>query len=129
GLFGTIREMGGDSSMQTVQSYGYVINKLTITMQMISEIKSLNYDYQTILRFNKQNLNPYYCYKDRVEILSTFSHQIFQELLNDDLVMGRIQLPLSSKGVEDFLVTLSEKIHQIALNSVPLKKAHNGSQH
>ncbi|CAG8826555.1 5401_t:CDS:2, partial [Racocetra persica] len=43
GLFGTIRKMGGDSSTQTVQSYGYVINKLTITMQMTSEIKSLNY--------------------------------------------------------------------------------------
>ncbi|CAG8801569.1 30904_t:CDS:1, partial [Racocetra persica] len=35
--------MGGDSSTQTVQSYGYAINKLTITMQMTSEIRSLNY--------------------------------------------------------------------------------------
>ncbi|CAG8794076.1 11786_t:CDS:1, partial [Dentiscutata erythropus] len=32
GLFGTIREMGSNSSTQTVQSYGYAINKLTITI-------------------------------------------------------------------------------------------------
>ncbi|CAG8824502.1 35585_t:CDS:1, partial [Racocetra persica] len=43
GLFGSIREMAGDSSTHTVQSYGYTMNKLTITMQMISEIQSLNY--------------------------------------------------------------------------------------
>ena len=43
GLFGTIREMGGDSSTQTVQSYGYAMNKLTVTMQMTSELRSLNY--------------------------------------------------------------------------------------
>ncbi|CAG8712027.1 1049_t:CDS:2, partial [Acaulospora morrowiae] len=38
GLFGMIREMGDDSSTQTIQSYGYAMNKLTITMQMTSEI-------------------------------------------------------------------------------------------
>ncbi|CAG8706743.1 773_t:CDS:2, partial [Dentiscutata erythropus] len=43
GLFRTIREIGGDSSIQTVQSYGYAMNKLTITMQMTLEIQSLNY--------------------------------------------------------------------------------------
>jgi len=43
GLFGSIREMAGDSSTHTVQSYGYAMNKLTITMQMTSEIQSLNY--------------------------------------------------------------------------------------
>ncbi|CAG8850773.1 34991_t:CDS:2, partial [Racocetra persica] len=42
-LFGSIREMAGDSSTHTVQFYEYAINKLTITMQMISEIQSLNY--------------------------------------------------------------------------------------
>ena len=43
GLFGTIREMGGDSFTQTIQSYRYAMNKLMITMQMTSEIRSLNY--------------------------------------------------------------------------------------
>ena len=43
GLFGTIREIGGDSSIQTVQFYGYAMNKLTITIQITLEIQSLNY--------------------------------------------------------------------------------------
>ncbi|CAG8634317.1 26928_t:CDS:2, partial [Racocetra persica] len=117
-LFGTIREMGGNSSTQTVQSYGYAINKLTITIQMTSEIKSLNYGLA-------DGLGMLTDLKRRVKILSTFSHQIFQELLNDDLLerMQLIEFLLYEEGVEAFLVTLSEKIRQMALNSVPLKKS------
>jgi hypothetical protein len=43
GLFGTIWELGGDSSTQTLKSYGHVLNKYQITMLVSSEIKSVNY--------------------------------------------------------------------------------------
>ena len=43
GLFGTIRELGGDSSTQTLKSYGHALNKYQITMLVSSEIKSVNY--------------------------------------------------------------------------------------
>jgi len=43
GLFGTIRELGGDSSTQTLKSYGYTLNKYQITTLVSSEIKSVNY--------------------------------------------------------------------------------------
>ena len=88
-------------------------------------------------------------------MLPTFSYQIFQELLNDDLVMGRMQLPLSSNNesirienktinclqlerlqliewllyknsVEDLLLTWSNNIHQMALDSVLQKKTPIG---
>ncbi|CAG8820056.1 1102_t:CDS:2, partial [Racocetra persica] len=71
-----------------------------------------------------------------VETLSDFSHQIFQEILNDDLIMGQIQLPLTSNNehiktenmtindlqfervdVEDLLMTWSKNIHQMAFDS------------
>lgn len=47
GLFGTIRELGGDSSTQTLQGYGYAINKYQITAIMTSEIQSHNYGSTT----------------------------------------------------------------------------------
>ena len=43
GLFGTIRELGGDSSTQTLKSYGHALNKYQITTLISSEIKSVNY--------------------------------------------------------------------------------------
>src|SRR5271165_826398 len=43
GLFGTIRELGGDSSTQTLKSYGHTLNKYQITTLVSSEIKSVNY--------------------------------------------------------------------------------------
>ncbi|CAG8636940.1 15848_t:CDS:10, partial [Dentiscutata erythropus] len=131
GLFGSIREMAGDSSTHTVQSYGYAMNKLIITMQMTSEIQSLNYglangsgcvladlkrrDYRTTVKPNEQNLEAYNRYKIQIEMLSTFSYQIFQELLNDDLLLYK-------DGIENLLVTWSKNIHQMALDSVPQKK-------
>lgn len=43
GLFGTIRELGGDSSTQTLKSYGHALNKYQVTALVSSEIKSVNY--------------------------------------------------------------------------------------
>jgi hypothetical protein len=43
GLFGIIRELGGDSSTQTLKSYGHALNKYQITTLVSSEIKSVNY--------------------------------------------------------------------------------------
>src|SRR3954471_12388216 len=43
GLFGTIREFGGDSSTQTLKSYGHALNKYQATALVTSEIKSINY--------------------------------------------------------------------------------------
>ena len=47
GLFGTIRELGGDSSTQTLQGYGYAMNKYQVTATMTSEIRSYNYGSTT----------------------------------------------------------------------------------
>uniref|UniRef100_U9T622 Uncharacterized protein n=1 Tax=Rhizophagus irregularis (strain DAOM 181602 / DAOM 197198 / MUCL 43194) TaxID=747089 RepID=U9T622_RHIID len=43
GLFGTIRQLGGDSSTQTLKGYGHALNKFQVTAKMTSEIKSFNY--------------------------------------------------------------------------------------
>src|SRR5947208_12659383 len=43
GLFGTIRELGGDSSTQTLKSYGHALNKYQVTALVSSEVKSMNY--------------------------------------------------------------------------------------
>ena len=43
GLFGTIRQLGGDSSTQTLKGYGHALNKFQITARMTSELKSVNY--------------------------------------------------------------------------------------
>ena len=44
GLFGIIRELGGDSSTQTLKSYGHALNKYQITVLVSSEVKSMNYE-------------------------------------------------------------------------------------
>jgi len=43
GLFGTIRQLGGDSSTQTLKGYGNALNKFQITALVTAEIKSVNY--------------------------------------------------------------------------------------
>jgi hypothetical protein len=43
GLFGTIREIGGDSSTHTLKSYGHALNKHRVTALVSSEVKSINY--------------------------------------------------------------------------------------
>ncbi|UZO08781.1 uncharacterized protein OCT59_029032 [Rhizophagus irregularis] len=43
GLFGTIRQLGRDSSTQTLKGYGYALNKFQITSLVTAEMKSVNY--------------------------------------------------------------------------------------
>jgi hypothetical protein len=43
GLFGTIRQLGGDSSTQTLKGYGHALNKFQVTAKITTEIQSLNY--------------------------------------------------------------------------------------
>lgn len=43
GLFGTIRQLGGDSSTQTLKGYGHALNKFQVTAKITSEMKSFNY--------------------------------------------------------------------------------------
>jgi hypothetical protein len=43
GLFGTIRQLGGDSSTQTLKGYGNALNKFQITAMVTAEVKSVNY--------------------------------------------------------------------------------------
>src|SRR5436305_8177679 len=43
GLFGTIRELGEDSSTYTLKSYGHALNKYQVTALVSSEVKSINY--------------------------------------------------------------------------------------
>ncbi|EXX55779.1 hypothetical protein RirG_222280 [Rhizophagus irregularis DAOM 197198w] len=43
GLFGTIRQLGGDSSTQTLKGYGHALNKFQVTARMTSELQSVNY--------------------------------------------------------------------------------------
>ena len=39
GLFGTIRQLGGDSSTQTLKGYGHALNKFQVTARMTAKIK------------------------------------------------------------------------------------------
>ncbi|CAG8780053.1 21125_t:CDS:2, partial [Racocetra persica] len=125
----SIREMAGDSSTHTAQSYEYIINKLTITMQIISEIQSLNYgladglgcvladlkqrDYRTTVKPNKQNLEAYNRHKIQIEMLSTFSYQIFQELLNDDLIIPRKIIDLEPAEASKFQYIIGWTIYKL----------------
>ena len=43
GLFGIIREIGGDASTHTLKSYGHALNKYQVTALVSSEVKSINY--------------------------------------------------------------------------------------
>src|SRR6185369_2273330 len=43
GLFGTIRQLSGDSSTQTLQGYGHALNKYQVTALESSEVRSFNY--------------------------------------------------------------------------------------
>src|SRR5438094_700787 len=89
-------------------------------------------------------------HKIQIDTFSIFSHQTFQELLDNNLVMGQIQLPPSNHenikidnatinhlqcertwliehllylhSVDNLLVTWSNNICQMALDSVPTTK-------
>ncbi|RHZ76745.1 hypothetical protein Glove_194g86 [Diversispora epigaea] len=114
GLFGTIRELGGDSSTQTLKSYGHALNKYQVTAIFSSEVKSNNYgkannngtgiavlkrrDYRKDKKQSSNNDENNYIKKHHIRLsqLSLFSRSIFENLLADDLFMGRIEIPLES---------------------------------
>ncbi|PKY34215.1 hypothetical protein RhiirB3_453714 [Rhizophagus irregularis] len=119
GLFGVIREIGGDSSTHTLKSYGYALNKCQVVALVSSEVKSINYgkadgtetgittltrrDYRKENQDNnKKNNYIHQKYNSRLEQLSPISHDVFESLLVDDLIMGKINIPLGShdKNVE-----------------------------
>ena len=43
GLFGTIWQLGSNSSTQILKEYGYALDKFQITAKVTAEVKSLNY--------------------------------------------------------------------------------------
>ena len=57
-----------------------------------------NRDYRKASQLDEQRSKTVNHHKTQIETLSTFSHQIFQELFDDDLAMGRIKLPSSSNN-------------------------------
>ncbi|RHZ65016.1 hypothetical protein Glove_319g83 [Diversispora epigaea] len=115
GFFGTIRELGGDSSTQTLSSYGHALNKYKITALCSSEVKSLNYgnidnigtgvttlarrDYRKDKKSinDKENKNIYQKHSIRLAQLSSFSQRVFKNILNDELIMGELEIPLNSQ--------------------------------
>ncbi len=136
GLFGTIRELGGDSSTQTLKSYGHALNKYQVITLVLSEIKSINYGkaegigtgitillrryissnyylihwYIKILKYlliirdyrkdKKKSLNDeennYQKHFTHLEKLPSFSHCVFKSLFTDNLIMGKINIPLET---------------------------------
>ncbi|CAG8806245.1 3339_t:CDS:2, partial [Dentiscutata erythropus] len=79
GLFGTIRQLGGDSSTQTLKSYRHSLNKYQVTALVSSKLKSINYgeadgtgigintltrrDYRKDKKCPINNENPHYIYE------------------------------------------------------------------
>ncbi|UZN99340.1 uncharacterized protein OCT59_000618 [Rhizophagus irregularis] len=170
GLFGTIRQLGGDSSTQTLKGYGHALNKFQITAKITTEIQSLNYGKSNHARMELNCLTRYDYRKKmskiskdknihptlsshliRLSSISPFTWQIFENLLMNDLFMGKIETPPSSFSNEvnqqnqtilllqkerqqlfdlclydDRIISLLEKwkknIKDIALKSIPNKK-------
>ncbi|POG61448.1 hypothetical protein GLOIN_2v1814039 [Rhizophagus irregularis DAOM 181602=DAOM 197198] len=76
GLFGTIRQLGGDSSTQKLKGYGHALNKF----QMCIRDRN-NSMHSTLLSSTTQLSN-----------MPPFVQKIFKALLLDDLFMGRIEI-------------------------------------
>ncbi|GBB83400.1 hypothetical protein RclHR1_10110012 [Rhizophagus clarus] len=132
GLFGTIRQLGGDSSTQTLKGYGHALNKFRVTARMTSELKSVNYgksnhtgmefdcltryDYRKTLKNNNMHSTLLLSNATQLSNMSPFVRKIFEVLLLDDLFMGRIETPtLSFKKWRD-------DIKNIVLKSIPKNK-------
>ncbi|PKK59389.1 hypothetical protein RhiirC2_857366 [Rhizophagus irregularis] len=114
GLFGVIREFGGDSSTHTLKSYGHALNKYQITALVSSEVKSLNYGkadstgtgVTTLIRRdyrkNKKTINMqednsmHQKHFTRLGQLSSLTQSVFKNLLADNLIMGRVKFPSES---------------------------------
>ncbi|GBC31427.2 hypothetical protein GLOIN_2v1541965 [Rhizophagus irregularis DAOM 181602=DAOM 197198] len=121
-----LKKYPGDSSTQTLKSYGHTLNKYQITALISSEIKSVNYgiansmgtgiaslmrrDYRKNKKHyeeDKENNNICQKYNTRLLQLSTFSCGIFESLLTDNLIMGSFKsLSESSNDSVNFLLYL-----------------------
>ncbi|RHZ60331.1 hypothetical protein Glove_355g33 [Diversispora epigaea] len=109
-FFGTIRELGGDSSTQTLKSYGHALNKYKITSLVSSEIKSLNYGKADAARTGITTLVRRDYRKDKKNSIKNNENNcinqehliLFKNLLADKLIMGEIEIPLKAyqKDVE-----------------------------
>src|SRR4051812_28636775 len=62
GLFGTIRELGGDSSTQTLKSYRHALNKYQVTSLVSTEVKSFNYGIADATGISINSLTRRYIY-------------------------------------------------------------------
>ncbi|GBC17438.2 hypothetical protein GLOIN_2v1803661 [Rhizophagus irregularis DAOM 181602=DAOM 197198] len=110
GLFGTIRQLGGDSSTQTLKGYGHALNKFRVTARMTSELKSVNYgksnhtgmEFDCLTRYMHSTL--LLSNATQLSNMSPFVRKIFEVLLLDDLFMGRI---------ETLTLSFSEEVHQL----------------
>ncbi|RIA97629.1 hypothetical protein C1645_813871 [Glomus cerebriforme] len=135
--FGIIRELGGDSSTQTLKSYGHALNKYQVTALVSSEIKSINYgianntgiginslirrNYQKEKKLhdkenkeNKENENDFtQKYSIRLLQLSLFSRTIFKSIFADDLIMKRFKFP--SKSFNNDVDYENLKIYQLQI--------------
>ncbi|UZO24058.1 uncharacterized protein OCT59_016380 [Rhizophagus irregularis] len=129
----TIHELGGDSSTQTLKSYGHTLNKYQITALISSEIKSVNYgiansmgtgiaslmrrDYRKNKKHyeeDKENNNICQKYNTRLLQLSTFSCGIFESLLTDNLIMGSFKsLSESSNDSVNCENSQNTKVYQL----------------
>ncbi|UZO08709.1 uncharacterized protein OCT59_028962 [Rhizophagus irregularis] len=153
GLFGTIRQLGGDSSTQTLKGYGHALNKFQVTAKMTSEIKSFNYGESSHNGMEFDHLTRYDCrtkkLKDnnthptllnhvtRLSNMFPFTRRIFESLLLDDLFMGKIETPALSFSNENEINQQNQKISflqeeqkwkndikNIALKSIPKRKGN-----
>ncbi|GES87690.1 hypothetical protein GLOIN_2v1776914 [Rhizophagus clarus] len=146
GLFGTIRELGGDSSTQTLKSYGHSLNKYQVTALVLSEIKSINYGKANSIgtgitslerrdsrkdknyhEENKENSNIYQKYNARLLQLSAFSRKIFESILADNLIMekfGSVSKSLNNNVnyfIDKLLQSWQNIIKKIACEAIPKK--------
>ncbi|GBC38994.2 hypothetical protein GLOIN_2v1787184 [Rhizophagus irregularis DAOM 181602=DAOM 197198] len=96
GLFGTIRELGKDSFTQTLKSYRHSLNKYQVTRLVTSEVKSFNYGDAD---------------GTGTEQLSSLSHNVFESIFADNLIMGKIQIP--SKSNNENIDQENHRIHQL----------------
>ncbi|PKC59181.1 hypothetical protein RhiirA1_400138, partial [Rhizophagus irregularis] len=132
GLFGVIREFGGDSSTHTLKSYGHALNKYQITALVSSEVKSLNYGkadstgtgVTTLIRRdyrkNKKTINMqednsmHQKHFTRLGQLSSLTQSVFKNLLTDNLIMGR-------DSIDELLQKWQNIIRKIANDAIPKK--------
>ncbi|RIB02821.1 hypothetical protein C2G38_2226769 [Gigaspora rosea] len=120
GLFGTIRQLRGDSSTYTIQSYRSVLNKFQITAQMSRELKSINYGQAEISGYtsNKKSSNCKYKLPTSQQqstnliFLSELGHRVFGELLNDDLKKQIYDIDDDTLYNQDLDPRLDKKDHE-----------------